>query len=347
MRRIGHSIQSNDRGSRHHRFVLLLAGMVTGLTFLAGFPRSASADVVIHSPEDVLASWTTSSAGRLFFRDPDGGLYEFITDIEDAAIINQGAGSFFAVDRESVQRAIDAVRYPLDELDIEVFLLPYPRRGLLDSSAGRAAIYLSPGVTPYQEYQVHSVTAHEIGHLVHNQLMGDEQSWARYRSLRGIEDESLYHAHAQHKNRPREIFAEDFRYLFGGSQAAYSGSIENPELPLPSSVPGLESFFLSLVAGTSTVQDLPVAERLRIFPNPTQGGVTIHLAREVPASDGAFSLRVFDAQGRMVSSGDVHASSGLRWEGITLDGRPAAPGLYFLQLARGDRRWVGKVLVSR
>ena len=47
-------------------------------------------------------------------------------------------------------------------------------------------------------------------------------------------------------NRPHEIFAEDFRALFGGPTANYSGTIENPGLVHPGAVPGLAAFFLNL-----------------------------------------------------------------------------------------------------
>jgi hypothetical protein len=36
-----------------------------------------------------------------------------------------------------------------------------------------------------------------------------------------------------HAQRPREIFAEDFRYLFGSDEAVFSGGIENDELSPP------------------------------------------------------------------------------------------------------------------
>lgn len=169
------STQTERRESRHHRITLLLTGLGLCLTVLAGLPRSASSAVVVHGPEEVLKSWTVSSAGRLFFRDPDGKLYEFVTDVADAAILNKGDGRFHTFDEADVLDAVDAVEYPLDELDIDLFVLPYPRRGLLDSSAGRASIYLSPGVTSYQDFQVHAVVAHEIGHLVHNQLMDEDR----------------------------------------------------------------------------------------------------------------------------------------------------------------------------
>jgi len=313
-------------------------------------PGSVSAAIRIHGPGEVIESWSFTSGGRLFFQDPDGDLHKFVTDIQDQIITNKGKGSFFTPDTELVRRALEAIAYPLDDLAVDVFVLPYPRRGTLVSSAGRASVYLSPGVVPYTDYQVHALIAHEVGHLVHRQTMADDDraGWDRYRRLRGIEDRSVYNSGAAHKDRPHEIFAEDFRYLFGGPLATYSGSIENRSLVLPDQVPGLESFLLGLSGRGATAHGLPVAGRLQMFPNPTQGGVTISLANEVAATGSEpVELSVFDVQGRLVHRETLPAGGGLRWEGSVDTGEPASPGLYFVRVRRGRGHWVGKVLVSR
>ena len=192
----------------------------------------ATASVVIHSAEEVLAEMTVESGGKLYFRDAKGRTWELITDVEDHDIGNRGDGSFHAASEEVVRDAVDAVSFPVNKLDVDIYILPYPRRGLLKSSTHGSAVYISPGVLEYHETQLHSVTVHEVGHVVHNYLMTDADShWGRYRSLRSIDDASRFHDHASHANRPHEIFAEDFRVLFGGSLANYSNSIENPQIP--------------------------------------------------------------------------------------------------------------------
>jgi hypothetical protein len=197
---------------------------------------------------------------------------------------------------------------------------------------------------------VHALIAHEMGHIVHLQLLpdSDEAGWAAYRRIRGIEDESVYHENALHRDRPHEIFAEDFRFLFGGSLANYAGSIENPTLPLPNQVPGLSDFFASLHSTAGIIRDLPVLRRLLVYPNPTRGAVQISFARdEDPVSDRPLTVTVYDVRGRLVSRREAFPGSALSWEGRTLDGGAAPSGIYFVEIRDGAQRWVGKIIVDR
>jgi len=333
------------RSRPYVRGLLLAAATCAALAH----PGRATAGVRIYSADEVLSEWTFSSGGHLFFRDPDGGLYEFITDINDADILNHGRGDFFAADMAMVREAVDAVDYPFDACDMEVFILPYPRRGLLVSSAGDRSVYLSPGVVPYADVQVHALIAHEMGHVVHHQLLPekDRAGWERYRALRSIQNAAVYNETAPHRNRPHEIFAEDFRYLFGGDLATYSGSIENNDLPLPTDVAGLKSFFLSLGGRSSTGHELPVTSRLHIFPNPTRGYVNIGFAAGSPATAGPFDVRIYDVQGRLVADQHVPSREPLTWEGRLADGSNAPPGLYYVHVSGDAETWVGKVLIAR
>jgi len=310
----------------------------------------ASARVRIHSPEEVVAFHCFESSGHVFFKDAEGRLHELITDTSDPLITNKGDGSFHAPSITEVRTALDAIAYPLDELDFDIYVLPYPRRGVLVSSAGERSIYLSPGVLPYRDFQIHSLIAHEVGHILHNRFLpdGNPLGWERYRALREIEDDGHYHAHASHKDRPHEIFAEDFRFLYGGKLANYANSIENRDLVLPDQVPGLRGFFDSLVGAGSRAHGLPAAGRLRIFPNPTEFGANIAFAGQGPvARPGTFAIQVFDVQGRLVSEERIEDTGLLRWSGTVDGGGAAPPGLYFVRVHRGREQWTGKVLVGR
>ena len=130
---------------------------------------------------------------RLFVVGPDGSRWELVTDIADPVIRNQGAGEFFPVDPAHVQAALDALTYPLEGIQVEIFILPFPRRALLPSSAENHVIYLSPGVVPVANSKVHSLLAHEMGHVVHRAYLPDhdEDAWEAYRILRGIENTSI------------------------------------------------------------------------------------------------------------------------------------------------------------
>ena len=326
-----------------------LACGLTVLVAVIGLSASAAAEVSVHMPDEILAEWTVRSGDALFFHGPNGDYWEFIDDINDAAIRNKGEGAFFPVDSATVVAALDDISYPIASLSFDVFILPYPRRGLLPSNADGTCIYLSPGVVPLSAQQIHALVAHETGHIVHHQLLPDDdtEGWAKYRALRGIEDESIYNAGAVHCNRPHEIFAEDFRYLFGGPLARYSDTIENPDLPLPTAVPGLREFFLSLHGAAGVVADLPVARRLVLYPNPTRAGVRIRLDAESGIVGNELALAVYDVRGRLVASRQVASAGDLSWDGTTFSGSRVPAGLYFVTVRGGGRSWTGKVLVSR
>ena len=165
-------------------------------------------------------------------------------------------------------------------------------------------MYLSPGVVPWGEARIHALLAHEIGHIVHNTLLPDfdRGGWQTYRSLRDIEDAEIYHSGADHRDRPHEIFAEDFRGLFGGALANYSGSIENPQLTPPWEISGLESFYQSLNTSDRIVSYRQPPRQLRGYPNPAKGPVGIKLLGvSSDLSGGPFDLVVFDIRGRLIT----------------------------------------------
>ncbi len=317
------------------------AVIISILIILAG-AAPAFASVTIRTAQDVLDHHTSWDGGRLFVTGPDGSRWELVTDIDDPVILNKGAGEFFPLDPAQVQAVLGALTYPLEGIQVDIFILPFPRRALLPSSAENHVIYLSPGVMPIASSKVHSLLAHEMGHVVHRAYLPDhdEDAWEAYRTLRGIEDTSIYHEGAAHRDRPHEIFAEDFRVLFGGTLANYSGTIENRDLLSPAGVPGLETFMRSL-AEPSLVG--PV-RKLRLYPNPTRADVNLALSGEPGFPEGGLVvLSVFDVQGRLVARKGL--AGNYRWDGRLESGASAPPGLYFLRAVRGGQAWVGKVLV--
>ena len=84
-------------------------------------------------------------------------------------------------------------------------------------------------------------------------------------------DDERFNDRARHAYRPQEIFAEDFRVLFGGAAAYFGGSIENTEHPAsPKSVAGWR-------ASSFAWRVTPLASRApRIaatsYPNPFNPG---------------------------------------------------------------------------
>jgi hypothetical protein len=149
---------------------------------------------------------------------------------------------------------------------------------------------------------------------------GDASDWARYRTMRGIADASVYNAAAPHADRPHEIFAEDFRSLFGDPLANYSGSIENSSIAPPQAVSGLGVFLDGL-----TGPPLPLA--VSAWPNPSRGAV-----RFSRGGASLEALELFDIAGRRVATLEPIAVAGgvaWSWDGRGSSGIKYAGGVVF------------------
>src|SRR5262249_50736060 len=151
---------------------------------------------------------------------------------------------------------------------------------------------------------VHATVVHELGHVVENiQCPDGSPAWSDYLARRGLES-ARFSSDAIHRDRPREIFAEDFRFLRGDALATSSGSIENPTLPLPFSVPGLPDFLARL-----SDRPLLVAPAARVAPfaapNPflASAGESVRIRFSAASLSGSrVPADVFDALGRRVRS---------------------------------------------
>jgi hypothetical protein len=275
--------------------------------------RGEASGFVIHDADETLHRYCSRDAqGRLWLALPGGARYELVTSTTDPAIANPGDGTFHAFDVAEVRAALAEVSYPLDQIRADVFILPFPRRRGLDSAAGPQVILLAPGVRPLSRAQQHAEFAHELGHVVQYALMPDPDgtAWAGYRRLRGIENESVYSAASPHADRPHEIFAEDFRVLFGGPQANASGSIENSSIRPPAEIAGLDGFMRGLDSPSSPTVPFVTS------PNPARGRLTF----SVPGASSE-PLDLFDAAGRRLIS--LAPSTGVNRVDWTWDGRDA------------------------
>lgn len=229
--------------------IALTAASLLGTPARATELKSAShaRGFVIHDAQETLQRFCRVEDGRLWFELASGVRWELVTSTDDPAIANPGDGRFHPYEAAEVTRALSEVKFPLDGVAAEVFILPFPRRAGLESAAGPGLILLSPGVRELPRSHQHSEFTHELGHVVQYARMpdSDTQRWGRYASMRGLslDPEQVVTAHA---DKPHEIFAEDFRALFGSALANESGTIENAGLTYPTAISGLEQFFLSL-----------------------------------------------------------------------------------------------------
>jgi hypothetical protein len=291
---------------------------------------------VIHDAGEVLRDFCVTEDGELWLTLPGGARFELVTST--CGLPNPGDGAFHPFDEAVVRAALQSVHYPVGGVTAEVFVLPYPRRDDTQSAAGPGLILLSPGVVPLSEEQQHATVVHELGHVVQYQYMPDQESplWDRYRELRGITDEQRYTASAPHADRPHEIFAEDFRALFGDGLATYSGSIENASLCDPRTVQGLGAFLASLS------DPLAAGVRLQGFPNPTRGAVSFRRG-----GGPAGPIDLFDAAGRRVATlTPTPLAEGWQWgwNGRDARGGPVPAGVVFAR-ARGSAETLRFVIV--
>ena len=271
---------------------------------------SSAAGLLIHDADETLRDYCRSDGGRLYLELPGGSRWELITSTSDPAITNPGDGAFHAFERSEVNEALAEVRFPLHQVSAEVFILPYPRRLSLESAAGPGLILLSPGVRPLPREHQHSEFVHELGHVVQYALLpdADTKGWSAYAHMRGIAD-PRYNASAPHADRPHEIWAEDFRALFGGPSATSNGTIENADLSYPTQVQGLQSFMQGRAAGASS----PAPARL------TASSFAWGALSFSRGGSRSSTLDVYDASGRRLAALEPTAGgNGVSW---SWDGR--------------------------
>lgn len=340
-------------------FPFILATTVAVGVALDVLDAAAAVTARIHDAQEVLAALVSAPSGAspqsgagqsLQFVDGNGRAWDLVTDINDPVIVNHGSGSFHAASATEVQNAINALSHDgVGDLTVDIYLLPYPRRELLASSADESGIYVSPGVWAYSPAQLHALVIHELGHAYQYTFLpdSDAEGWAQYRGLRGITDTSIYYNGAAHRNRPHEIFAEDFRVLFGGALANYSQSVENSSLAYPADVPGLAGFMGGLASRQADAGGDDFA--LVSSPNPFNPLTTIRF--QLPYGEHEVALTIVDANGRLVRSlVQQRLSAGAyeyRWDGRDETNQRAASGVYFARLEAGAQSSNYKLILAR
>jgi hypothetical protein len=282
----------------------------------------------------------------------DGRYFDVITDINDPSVANKGDGTFHPFVEEEVIRALEAISYPDLKLSFDIFILPYPRRNLLISSASNREIFLSPHVLEIPRNVTAYIVTHEVGHVFQflNLPDRDAEGWSAYKQLRRITDTGRFSPSGPHAYRPREIFAEDFRVLFGSEAAKFDGLVENPELPSPTRVAGLEEFFASLEPATFEPKAIVA---LSNSPNPFNPYTEIHveLGDEFTPGFNRLSIRIYDVTGALVK--DLYSGIPgtrevrLKWDGTSNNGDRVASAAYFARVRAGNEQMTTKLLLIK
>jgi hypothetical protein len=307
-------------------------------------------DVTIFGSAE-LASRLTTQAGEEIITLDDGRYVTVITDINDPSIYNKGDGSFHPFREEWVTEVLNGISHPGMNLDVKVYILPYPRRNLLVSSTTDNSVFLSPHVLDIHPAVCAYIIAHELGHVFHNAYMPDGSPlWNSYRWVRGITNSDIYFAGAAHAYRPKEIFAEDFRVLFGGEEASFGGRIENTSIPAPAEVAGLFDF-MEDIGGTPVVIGPKV--RATNSPNPFNPATEIRIV--VPdyilGARERVTVRIYDVTGALVNDLYSGVPSGenlsVHWNGRDRNGTAVASANYFALIEAGDARTTLKLVLLK
>lgn len=337
---------------RYRKFpAALLAGLLMVLPASAAAVQVLSNGLAVNIVgADELGNRLTTIGGSPAIPLDDGRYLSVITDIDDPAIYNKGDGEFHPFDTDLVRVALAEISHPhLSQLSITVYILPYPRRNVLVSSTSGNEVFLSPHVLDIDPAISAYIVTHEAGHAFHNRFMPQGSSaWDTYRRVRGITDEVKYADDASHPYRPREIFAEDFRVLFGGTSARFSSSIENPELAEPTFVTGLKSFF-EHIGGARAAGPAVVAAA---FPNPFNPET--HLRLTVPQAlvdtGQNVAVRIYDVRGALVQdlySGAATSEMSLHWDGRDRSGNRVASATYYAVVRAGESRQTVKLVLLK
>lgn len=141
---------------------------------------------------------------------------------------------------EDIIKALDELRFDFNG-DYTIHIVDYSLYGgyALGMALPENTIILFDFIPGRLETITQNVVIHELGHLVYMNMTKEEQE--EYKKIRDLLDDWDAYPRTDYINRPQEIFAEDFRILFGGEDASI-GSHFNQELDNPKDISGLKRF---------------------------------------------------------------------------------------------------------
>jgi len=221
-----------------------ILSLVLGLFLVVSRPLWAVPDIMYYTAEAEIQEIIVREGDKLLL-DKVWYDYKFEVQAEEKA----GSLEMRQVDAQEYARALQQVSFPLDGIgSYQVYFLDrrlkdYPTAQALSFPDGSVVVFGT--YYPLIQTKVHQLAVHELGHQIDFALMTPAR-WEEYRRLRGLNDYQKYdNASPVYENRPQEIFAEDFRLLFGGEQARRIPHF-NKSLPHPAEVQGLQEFMLKL-----------------------------------------------------------------------------------------------------
>lgn len=337
---------------------IIIFALVAAAGFATAMPASAGPDrldlangirATVYS-SDYLRERLVADGARGTITLDDGSRLNVVTDINDPLIANKGDGQFHPFDTDQVVGLIAEIGYPDLDLEVDIYLLPYPQSDVLVSSTAGRRVYLSPAVGEISRQHAAYIVAHEIGHVFQHRYLpvAAKRAWQQYRRVRGIED-GRFSGTAAHAYRPTEIFAEDFRVLFGGPAAYYDGRVENPELTSPVGTP-VGAFFLKLRSMTGERNFIADVSN---YPNPFNPvtELRVELTDDFIASGETVTIRIYDVRGALVrdlySGNPAVKELRARWDGRDRNGRDVASATYFGVVTAGRSTMTRKLIMIK
>ena len=162
-----------------------------------------------------------------FPSNPNGKKFTYLDEVDYA----YKSDNIYPITKELVEEVLKDITIDLSKLDVPMFLIPDQlmmfdtKRNNYDGATyqGRAyethIIYGGRTINPTKE-NIGCLIIHEIGHVLMYKALNctwdtSDKVLREYKKLRKIPDKWKNKNNANWYTRPAEIFAEDFRYLFG------------------------------------------------------------------------------------------------------------------------------------
>ena len=234
-------------------------------------------------------------------------------------------------------------------LEVRVYCLPAYPKGIGRSFCVGSEVFLAPAFRSPPEATVAYTLVHEIGHAVENTLLRSAAGWEAFAQLRGLDARHRPDA-AAHRDRPEEIFAEDFRVLYGGRLARADGRQENNDLAPAATVEGLPDFFERVLDG----EFLRATARLQFSASPNPFNPRTRLRVDVPPEialrGGRARATIFDVRGRRVRRlPELPVGEQLQWDFEARDshGLALASGAYTVVVEAGGERVVQRITLLK
>lgn len=324
------------------------------LVCLLPVQASAQLHLAVVSAGSVVEASDSIGEQSLRFVSDGGRSMDLVLDPRLMEISNPIVGDRFYPMSEDLARRILAQMssIPPSQMEITIYLLPGMPSAEMSSFCSGAEVFIAPALAGWKAESGAYTLCHELGHAVQHLGLPARRGrgWSRYLQLRGLQDSSVYSEDAVHRDRPAEIFAEDFRVLFGGMLATTSGTQEKGDLPLPGEVEGLRQFFLEVIGLRWLAREEGIIAGNH--PNPFNPSTVISLAlnEELVAAGGVVEVRIVDTRGRVVKDFGGQPPSArleLRWKGRDQRGMPVASGRYIYQVRAGEVVTSGSMILLK